>query len=101
MIFGIVTRIDLLNFIKKNDEEEAGADHAMRPARVGSNASLMHKIASLMHKIEANASLMHKIEALKMKTTKPTTTTENGDAASRFQLVNGNVNGHVNGDHAR
>ena len=56
----------------------------MRPARVGSNASLTHKI-----------------EALKMKTTKPTTTMENGDAASRFQLVNGNVNGHVNGDHAR
>ena len=89
MIFGIVTRIDLLNFIKKNDEEAAaenGGDHAMRPARVGSNASLTHKI-----------------EALNMKTTKPTTTTtmENGDAASRFQLVNGNVNGHVNGDHAR
>jgi len=90
MIFGIVTRIDLLNFIKKNDEEAAaenGGDHAMRPARVGSNASLTHKI-----------------EALKMKTTKPTTTTttmENGDTASRFQLVNGNVNGHVNGDHAR
>ena len=94
MIFGIVTRIDLLNFIKENDEDASSENgDAFRPGRVGSTASLTHKIEALKMNSAASASAS---AAASMG---------NGDAASHFQLVNGNVNGHVNGeingDHAR
>ena len=81
-------------FIKENDEDASSENgDAFRPGRVGSTASLTHKIEALKMNSAASASAS---AAASMG---------NGDAASHFQLVNGNVNGHVNGeingDHAR
>ena len=79
MIFGLVTRIDLLNFIKKNGEaEERDNDDDVFRTSNGSSTSLSNKM-----------------EALKM-----TTAMGHGDAASHVPLANGIVNGHVHGENA-
>merc|ERR1739838_1011590 len=78
MIFGIVTRIDLLNFIKENGDDDNGG---------GGGDDVFHYGSTAPSK---------KFEAMKLtKTTKTKTTMVNGDAGSHFHQVNG----HVNGDH--
>ena len=79
MIFGIVTRIDLLNFIKENDED---ADGDVFRSPNGSTTT-------------TNA-LTSKTESMKMTTTK---TMGNGDAANHTHLVNGHVNGANGNNH--
>ena len=79
MIFGIVTRIDLLNFIKENDED---ADGDVFRSRNGSSST--------------TTPLTNKMEAMRMMTTK---TLGNGDAFKHTHLVNGHVNGANGNNH--
>jgi len=86
MIFGIVTRIDLLNFIKENSDDDGNG---------GGSDDVFHSGST------AHSEVTRKLEAMKLtKTTKTTKTSMvNGDAGSHFHQVNGYVNGDVNGDH--
>ena len=80
MIFGIVTRIDLLNFIKEHDWPEEGQDVTFRTRRTSSTTALTRKLAAMKTTTTAN---MMKLG--------------NGDVAP---MENGYVNGFANGEHS-